>query len=270
MPSPYKTNCVDYNKIGCKSRRDCVDQCNVEWALKHCSGSLPSDTIIDRHNDKDIFKDRCNDNHKEYCEQKYKSPNCINEYYTIKLVGEKKIREVISDVLVNVVLEVFNETFKSNKNAKADINLITQIDINFNNEPDIIYIHTPQQYPIEFICLLGGVISLWTGFSVISLFAFGKKFFRRKQNEIKEIKFNVNSVNNKKITSINKNNKMSYLKNVMTMMKILKKKNRVIKITPYNTERFISYPRYQSIITFEQNKTKPNGFHCRKVKSLRN
>ena len=238
MPSPYKTNCVNYNKIGCKSRRDCVDQCNVEWALKHCNGSLPSETIVDRHNDKDIFKYGCNDNHKEYCEQKYKSPDCINEYYTIKLVAEKKFKDFVSDVLIEAFLEIFNETFKSeNKNAKADINLVSQINIEFNNEPDIIYTHSPQQYPIEFICLIGGVISLWTGFSVISLFAFGKKFFNRKQNEIEPIKVNVNSVNNKKITSINKKNykiSISSLKNIMKTMKILKKKNQVIKVTPIN------------------------------------
>ena len=66
MPSPYKTNCFEYNKIGCKSRRDCVDRCNVEWALKHCNGSLPSGTIVDRHDDKNIFKDECNNNHKEF------------------------------------------------------------------------------------------------------------------------------------------------------------------------------------------------------------
>ena len=233
MPSPYKTNCVDYNKIGCKSRRDCVDQCNVEWALEHCNGSLPSDTIIDRHNDKGIFKDRCNDNHKEYCEHKYKSPDCINEYYTIRLVGEKKTKDVISDVLIEAFLEIFNETFKlNNKNAKSDINFISQIIIQFNNEPDIIYTHSPQQYPIEFICLIGWVISLWTGFSVISLFDFGKRFFNKKQTEIEPIKVNVNMVN-KKIFLINKNNnKTSSLKNVIKM-KFLKK-NQVIKVTPNN------------------------------------
>ena len=55
MPSPYKTRFFDCNKIGCKSRTDCMDRCNVEWALKHCNGSLFSRTIIDRHDNKNIF-----------------------------------------------------------------------------------------------------------------------------------------------------------------------------------------------------------------------
>ena len=54
MSSPCKTKCEDYNKIGCKSKRDYVDRCNVEWTLKHCNGSLLSGTIIDRQNDRYI------------------------------------------------------------------------------------------------------------------------------------------------------------------------------------------------------------------------
>ena len=237
MSSPYETNCFDYNKIGCKSRRDCVDRCNVEWALKHCNGSLPSNTIVDRHNDKDIFKGKCNDNYKGYCEQKHKSLDCIDEYYAIKLVAEKKFNDMISDKNINAYKNYFNNsTFKSNnKNAKPDLNLLSEIFVQFNNDPDTIYTHSPQQYPIEFICLIGGVISLWTGFSVLSLYAFGKRIINRKQNKIEAIKVNVNLVNNKKIASINKkNDKISSLKNVMKMMKILKKKNQVIKVTPNN------------------------------------
>ena len=177
MPSPYKTKCLDYNKIGCKSRRDCVDRCNVEWTLKHCNESLPSWTIIDRHNDKDTFKDECNDNYKEYCEQKHKSPDCVNEYYTIKLVSEKRIKELTSDKYID---KYFNmTTFKS----KLNINFISSLQIGFNIDPETIYTHLPQQYPIEFVCLIGGVISLWTGFSVLSLYAFGRRIINRKQNK---------------------------------------------------------------------------------------
>ena len=237
MPSPYKTKCFNYNKIGCKSRRDCVDRCNVEWTFEHCNGSFPLGyTIIDRHNDKDIFSDECNDTHKEFCEQKYKSPDCLNEYYTVKLELQTKIKELMGDEKIGGFLKLVGKSFKSNfKTTKSDINLISRIDIYFNNEPDTIYAHSPQQYPIEFICLIGGVISLWTGFSVLSLYAFGKRIINRKQNKIEAIKVNVNSVNNKKIASINKkNDKISSLKNVMKMMKILKKKNQVIKVTPNN------------------------------------
>ena len=183
MPSPYKTNCFNYNKIGCISRRDCVNQCNIEWALIHCNNSLPSKTIIDKHNDKDKFdKPRlCNDNNKEFCENKYKSPDCFNQYYKIKLINERKLND--SDKYGNQYLEWFsNKTFKS-KNKNANINLISNIYIYINDEPDTIYTHSPQQHPIEFICFIGSVISLWTGFSVISMYAYGKRVFRRNQNQ---------------------------------------------------------------------------------------
>ena len=230
MQSPYKTKCFDYNKIGCKSRRDCVDRCNVEWAFKHCNGSLPSYTIIDRYNDEYIFKGRC-DNDKEFCELKHKSPDCFNQYYTIKLVSDNKIKELMSD---ENIIKIEN-ILKSKLNAKASLNLLSFVQINFNNEPDTIYTHSPLQYPIEFICLIGGVISLWTGFSIFSIYAFGKRITNRKQNKIEAIEVNVNAVNNKKIALINKkNNKISSLKNIMKTMKILKKKNKVIKITPNN------------------------------------
>ena len=45
-----------------------------------------------------------------------------------------------------------NKTFlKLNKNAKADINLVSIVYINFNDDPDTIYTHSAQQYPIQFI-----------------------------------------------------------------------------------------------------------------------
>ena len=50
-----------------------------------------------------------------------------------------------------------------------------------------------------FTLMFGGVISLWTGFSVVSMYTFGKRFFRRKQSKIEVIKVNCNAVNNKRI-----------------------------------------------------------------------
>ena len=199
MPSPYKTNCFDYNKIGCKSRRDCIDRCNIEWALINCNNSSPENTIVDKHNDKDIFKGECDDNNKEFCENKYKSPDCFNEYYKIQLVSEIKYDKISTEGCDKFLQYVNNSTFKlNNKNAKIHINLISMIFIDINKEPDTIYTHSPQQHPIECICFIGGVISLWTGFSVISIYAYGKRFFGRNQNKVELIKRIDEAVNNRK------------------------------------------------------------------------
>ena len=99
---------------------------------------------------------------------------------------------------INELLQYLNSsTFKSsNKNAEIDINLISKIYIYFNKEPDTIYTNSPQQHSIEFICFIGGVISLWTGFSAISMYAYGRRFFRRNQNKVEELNKNNVIVNN--------------------------------------------------------------------------
>ena len=56
------------------------------------------------------------------------------------------------------------------------------IRIYVSGEPDTIIAHSPQFYPIKFICFIGGVISLWTGFSLYSLYGYGKWIFNRKNN----------------------------------------------------------------------------------------
>ena len=186
MPSPYKTNCFDYNKIGCTSRQDCLDKCYVEWALIHCNNSLPSDAFIDKNNDKDKFtSESLNCNPSKFCIEKYKSRDCFNEYYSFQILSENEIP--IDNYLE--LLQYFNEiTFKSNNpNAKSDIHSISTIIIRSSNDPDTIYAHSQKQYPIEFICFIGGVISMWTGLSVNSIYAYGKWLFRRIQNRVEEL-----------------------------------------------------------------------------------
>ena len=93
------------------------------------------------------------------------------------------------------------------------------------------------------LCLIGGVISLWTGFSVLSMYAFGKQIFKKQQNKIEEIKVNTNAVNDKKIASINKKNGkiLSLETKLNKMMKVVKilKKNQITKFTPNNNVQFI-------------------------------
>ena len=195
-------------------------------ALIHCNNSLPVYRFVDKNNDKYkfTFKSVLCPYHSltKLCKEKYKSPDCFNEYYSFKVVSDKELMG-----------KIFSErTFKSkNPNVKSDINLRSIVRILFNKEPDTIYIHSPQQYPIEIICFIGGVISLWTGFSVISIYAYGKQYFRRNQNKVELIKTVLGAVNNRKRVLINKmNDKISSLQTklnkVMKVIKI-KKKNKI-------------------------------------------
>ena len=186
MPSPYKTNCFDYNEIGCKSRVDCVYKCRTELKLydNNISSIKYGDIFI--YPNYDILT----------CENKYKSTGCFNEYYDMKIMT----------------------------NIKNYINKIgSVIRIYASGEPDTIIAHSPQFYPINFICFIGGVISLWTGFSLYSLYGYGKWIFNRK----KENKITPKKTANKKISKIIKqNNELNCkLNKVMKVVKIIRKKN---------------------------------------------
>ena len=226
MPSPYKTNCFDYNKIGCKSRRDCIDKCHIEYTMKHCN-SLPPNTILDKKDDKNNISYEC---YQPNACDKYNSPDCIDEYYTIKPLQETNLRNYHSTSnMVNFDQYITQYTRYNNFNlTKNNIESISYVDIQCYT-PDTIYSHSPQQYPVEFICFIGGVISMWTGFSIISIYAYGKHVFNRKQNE-KEHKepVNVHIHINKKFVFINNkiNDKISSLKKIK---KILKEKNSINK-----------------------------------------
>ena len=151
--------------------------------------------------------------------------------------------------MTDIFLRQFNESiFKSkNKNVKANINLISEIEIEFNSQPDTIYSHSPKQYPVEFLCFIGGVISLWTGFSVASIYAYGKHVFNKKQNEIEQMNKDNITVNNyihnhnqihnhKHFVFINNkiNDKISSIKKLRKIVK--KKRNCVIKQVNINQD----------------------------------
>ena len=66
---------------------------------------------------------------------------------------------------------------------------------------------------------------MWTGFSVISLYAYGKQIFSKMQNKVKPLKhLNVN----KKISLINNKKSLeNRFKKLMKVVKILNKKYQV-------------------------------------------
>ena len=183
LPSPYQTNCFDYTIIGCKARADCVNKCNIERALKQCQ-SLPHWTNVDGYNNKDKYNNNnpnmslCVASNFNYsiCENKYKSPDCINEFFSMKVIFDAPINQSYEGKM--------HSSHLKSVNPHIDINLIIHLKISVSDDLDTIYSHSPQQYIIEFICFVGGIISLWTGFSVLSLYAFGKRFFVGQNNQI--------------------------------------------------------------------------------------
>ena len=137
---------------------------------------MPKETKVDRHNDKDNFQciPKCNFSY-SICEQKYKKPDCINEYYSFKTIIDLKLDE---DPQVRT-------SYLNAINKETNINNISVIGISYDDEPDTIYNHTPQQEIVEFVCFFCGVISLWTGFSIFSMYTFSRKVLIRSKKTLK-------------------------------------------------------------------------------------
>ena len=105
-----------------------------------------------------------------FVKKKYKSSDCVNEYYSMKTIFN-------DDIVGNELTKVME---RLSKYPKYKINLVTTIDIEFVGDSDTIYTHSPEQYFVEFACYIAGVIALWTGVSVMSLYAYTKRFFMTK------------------------------------------------------------------------------------------
>ena len=142
------------------------------------------------------------------CHDKYKSPDCINQYFSFKPFSDSAFNESWTS-------KIILESYLSNKTNR--FNALTSVLIDFGDEPDIIYAHSPYQHLVEFLSFIGGMISLWTGFSVLSLYRFWKRFF-----------FSEHQSKEKKL--FKKNNKINFVnsdtvKPVMTIDKITQSQN---------------------------------------------
>ncbi|XP_054162140.1 uncharacterized protein LOC128960094 [Oppia nitens] len=149
LPAPYETNCYDYTLIGYKSRLDCIENCRVEWMADYVTGwpgnymtdNLTSDALI--VNMYELF----------------------HENYTLDAVfGDHCRREC--GTCIECCLAYY-DVFQSEHNCE-DINEFIVV----LSPPDLrtlIITHTPKLSFEEFVSLIGSLVSLWFGVSVIML-----------------------------------------------------------------------------------------------------
>jgi hypothetical protein len=150
LPFPHSTDCFDYKqeenlKMSYKSREDCIVKhlerrefvkcgCNKRWTYREFS----------------------TENHSNICEKSVKcnfdaisqinsmeiicKKNCLNEYF-INIITNADLREE---------LEIFNSNFflpfKSSKQ-------------------EIIFNYKPKMNFVEYLCSVGGLVSMWFGYS---------------------------------------------------------------------------------------------------------
>lgn len=121
-----------------------------------------------------------------YCAEKYPSTDFIEEFYSMKTIIDRNIKDEHGYLFsgIEVMMQQFSELqLKGKLNfSKNDLDKVSYVTIDFGEEPDTIYTHSPLQKPVEFICFIWGVVSLRTGFSVYSIYDYRKRAFNRKPN----------------------------------------------------------------------------------------
>ena len=228
MPAPYATNCFDYSKIGCQSKSECIDQCKVEINLRECD-VLPSFVNMDKSNDRDKYEaSDCKESiEKSICEGRFTSNDCFMEHYTLKTVINDEIRKHDEKA-----------EFLSKHYPQYNSNLVTSIDIVFHDDPDTIYSHSPQQHFVEFACYAGGVIALWTGFSIMSLYGYGKTFLINNFSHF-------NKSNQRRST----NSRGSLFKNYSKINKIADNSNNYNQRLHFNQNIFSTFPTQKTVFS---------------------
>lgn len=170
LSHPYGSDCIDYGEIGFKSRTDCINKCLVNLSLSQCR-VLPNHINVDANNNDSFIK---NDKQRAcqrqiradgQCERKCHHSNCVNHYYTHKKITVKPFSDSEKQLL-------------SAEYSGLKLTLMTKLVVVYADEPDTIFEHTPTQHFVEYACYTGGVISLWTGFSIISVYAYVKPVWR--------------------------------------------------------------------------------------------
>ena len=110
----------------------------------------------------------------------------MNEYYSFGTTEDINFNDRSIQESVEQLIESINRCNETNiKLRKNHTNLLSIVSIVYNDEPETVYHHSPQQYTVEFVCFICGVISMWTGFSIFSLYTFGRRALIQSKKSLK-------------------------------------------------------------------------------------
>ena len=150
LPSPYATNCIDYRlKMGAKSRADCIRKCKIKNSFEKCD--VISHEIDVYSGEQNVIFAQTDEEFNctkllyldEQCLNDCANYDCFKQYMEMKIIEEK------------------------NTSGKYDhVNLVS---IWLPFKPKSTFIHRPSIETVEFLCYLASTLSLWFGFSVISV-----------------------------------------------------------------------------------------------------
>ena len=82
----------------------------------------------------------CTRNFVIICNEKYKSPDCINEYYSFGTTQDTNFNDRFSEEYLQLLIKSINRSNIPNIKLRENYtNLVSLINIVYNNEPETIY-----------------------------------------------------------------------------------------------------------------------------------
>ena len=187
LPKPYSTSCHDYkNDKNDKSYHHCVRRCLIGKFLKkykcivHWMDFILNDEFMEKKlcnnelflNKSKIYKKRRKEQARIYsnwlsqCKNEICLPECIQEIYTCNIKD-------VTDSHFGTSFSLFNDTTHT-----TDINDTIIINILSGNTDVYTYIHHPKMTINDLLSKIGGLISLWFGFSFYSVYCMIESFIR--------------------------------------------------------------------------------------------
>ena len=184
LPSPYLTDCIDYSQaMAAKSRNDCVRKCKVRLSLEKC-GVVSDEIDVYSGEENVVFAKTkheitCTRREKleDICWKECPHNDCFEQYMEARIIQSSDVR-------------------------------YDKLRLMIPFEPRTTFRHKPCIQVIEFLCYLASTLSLWFGFSVISVYFWIKDLTMLiKEKRIKHFQvnnyFKSNSLNaSKKIFNI--------------------------------------------------------------------
>ena len=183
LESPYPTDCKNYY-LSSKyiSRTDCIRKCKIKVSLELC-GSISKDISVYSGEEGILFANTSGENcadtisFRKHCLKMCPKVDCFLQYY---------------------------RTIKSSEYPGKLVDNYTRIDITTPVEPDTTFFHKPKIELIEFLCYVASMLSVWFGFSLITIMNWAnlieKAFHSLKRNDILFKKFHLREKKEEKMT----------------------------------------------------------------------
>ena len=162
LSHPYRTNCKDYpTETEFTSNKECTRVCKLRQMLSNC-GHLSHKVDVLRgeqiENDSEVRfarspqEEQCVNNISlnQICRRMCSNVDCVKHYYKPIMIS-----------------------------SKDEAHEWIDIDVMIPSEPITDYYNIPQIPTIEFLCYIASVLSLWFGFSILSLCYWLKVLFIR-------------------------------------------------------------------------------------------